>query len=118
MANRPRVRVTPSVTSTVRSSTMTGSEGDLQTNRSDRGVSTGRPPTEIAPRGLLPGCSPNRPRSFNYCGRRPITRRRRPARYTVGLMANPFRLGYLVPEFPRQTHIFFWRECEELRRRG
>lgn len=33
-------------------------------------------------------------------------------------MANPFRLGYLVPEFPRQTHIFFWRECEELRRRG
>jgi glycosyltransferase involved in cell wall biosynthesis len=32
-------------------------------------------------------------------------------------MSNPFRLGYLVPEFPRQTHIFFWRECEELRRR-
>lgn len=29
-----------------------------------------------------------------------------------------FRLGYLVPEFPRQTHIFFWRECEQLRRRG
>lgn len=25
-------------------------------------------------------------------------------------------LGYLVPEFPRQTHIFFWRECEQLRR--
>jgi glycosyltransferase involved in cell wall biosynthesis len=33
-------------------------------------------------------------------------------------MSIPFRLGYLVPEFPRQTHIFFWRECEELRRRG
>jgi glycosyltransferase involved in cell wall biosynthesis len=33
-------------------------------------------------------------------------------------MSNPFRLGYLVPEFPRQTHIFFWRECEQLRRRG
>lgn len=33
-------------------------------------------------------------------------------------MSSPFRLGYLVPEFPRQTHIFFWRECEQLRRRG
>jgi glycosyltransferase involved in cell wall biosynthesis len=33
-------------------------------------------------------------------------------------MSAPFRLGYLVPEFPRQTHIFFWRECEQLRRRG
>jgi len=31
-------------------------------------------------------------------------------------MSAPFRLGYLVPEFPRQTHIFFWRECEELRK--
>jgi glycosyltransferase involved in cell wall biosynthesis len=33
-------------------------------------------------------------------------------------MCIPFRLGYLVPEFPRQTHIFFWRECEQLRGRG
>jgi colanic acid/amylovoran biosynthesis glycosyltransferase len=33
-------------------------------------------------------------------------------------MPHLFRLGYLVPEFPRQTHIFFWRECEQLRRRG
>ena len=33
-------------------------------------------------------------------------------------MSEPFRLGYLVPEFPRQTHIFFWRECEELRKLG
>src|SRR5439155_15976752 len=33
-------------------------------------------------------------------------------------MSSPFRLGYLVPEFPRQTHVFFWRECEALRRRG
>jgi glycosyltransferase involved in cell wall biosynthesis len=33
-------------------------------------------------------------------------------------MSSPFRLGYLVPEFPRQTHIFFWRECEQLRQRG
>lgn len=39
-------------------------------------------------------------------------------RYTVRPMSTPFRLGYLVPEFPRQTHIFFWRECEQLRRRG
>jgi len=28
------------------------------------------------------------------------------------------RLGYLVPEFPGQTHAFFWREIQELRRRG
>ncbi|HJZ90817.1 MAG TPA: exopolysaccharide biosynthesis GT4 family glycosyltransferase EpsE [Gemmataceae bacterium] len=33
-------------------------------------------------------------------------------------MSEPFRLGYLVPEFPRQTHVFFWRECEQLGRRG
>lgn len=25
------------------------------------------------------------------------------------------RLGYLVPEFPAQTHAFFWRECRALR---
>jgi glycosyltransferase involved in cell wall biosynthesis len=28
------------------------------------------------------------------------------------------RLGYLVPEFPSQTHIFFWREIEALRIAG
>lgn len=28
------------------------------------------------------------------------------------------RLGYLVPEFPSQTHIFFWREIQALRRMG
>jgi colanic acid/amylovoran biosynthesis glycosyltransferase len=28
------------------------------------------------------------------------------------------RLGYLVPEFPGQTHIFFWREVRALRRLG
>lgn len=28
------------------------------------------------------------------------------------------RIGYLVPEFPGQTHIFFWREVEALRRAG
>jgi glycosyltransferase involved in cell wall biosynthesis len=28
------------------------------------------------------------------------------------------RLGYLVPEFPAQTHVFFWREIEALRAAG
>lgn len=28
------------------------------------------------------------------------------------------RIGYFVPEFPGQTHIFFWRELAELRARG
>ncbi|MDT8345991.1 MAG: glycosyltransferase, partial [Thermohalobaculum sp.] len=28
------------------------------------------------------------------------------------------RLGYLVPEFPGQTHIFFWREIAALKRLG
>lgn len=28
------------------------------------------------------------------------------------------KLGYLVPQFPGQTHIFFWREIAELERRG
>jgi colanic acid/amylovoran biosynthesis glycosyltransferase len=28
------------------------------------------------------------------------------------------RLGYLIPEFPGQTHIFFWREIQALRRLG
>ena len=27
-------------------------------------------------------------------------------------------IGYLVPEFPGQTHIFFWREIQELRQFG
>ena len=26
------------------------------------------------------------------------------------------RLGYVVPEFPGQTHGFFWRELDVLRR--
>lgn len=30
----------------------------------------------------------------------------------------PMRLGYLVPEFPGQTHIFFWREIAELKQMG
>jgi glycosyltransferase involved in cell wall biosynthesis len=30
----------------------------------------------------------------------------------------PVRIGYLIPQFPAQTHIFFWRELEELRRLG
>ncbi len=28
------------------------------------------------------------------------------------------KLGYLVPQFPGQTHIFFWREIAELEKRG
>lgn len=32
--------------------------------------------------------------------------------------AYPMRLGYLVPQFPGQTHIFFWREIAELEARG
>src|ERR1700686_2728263 len=28
------------------------------------------------------------------------------------------RIGYLVPEFPSQTHIFFWREIQALRDLG
>lgn len=30
----------------------------------------------------------------------------------------PMRIGYLVPEFPAQTHIFFWREISALREEG
>jgi len=28
------------------------------------------------------------------------------------------RLGYLVPDFPTQTHVFFWREIQALREMG
>lgn len=28
------------------------------------------------------------------------------------------KIGYLVPQFPGQTHIFFWREIAELQKRG
>lgn len=27
-------------------------------------------------------------------------------------------IGYLIPEFPGQTHVFFWREIQALRRLG
>jgi len=33
-------------------------------------------------------------------------------------MVAPAKLGYLVPQFPGQTHIFFWREIRELENRG
>lgn len=33
-------------------------------------------------------------------------------------MTAPLRLGYLVPQFPGQTHIFFWRELAALEARG
>lgn len=32
--------------------------------------------------------------------------------------SKPRRIGYLVPEFPAQTHIFFWREISALREAG
>ena len=31
---------------------------------------------------------------------------------------NPPKIGYLVPQFPGQTHIFFWREIAEIEKRG
>ncbi|MBA4265115.1 MAG: colanic acid biosynthesis glycosyltransferase WcaL [Comamonadaceae bacterium] len=33
-------------------------------------------------------------------------------------MTAPVKLGYLIPQFPGQTHAFFWREISELERRG
>lgn len=33
-------------------------------------------------------------------------------------MPEPLNLGYLVPQFPGQTHIFFWREIADLERLG
>ena len=30
----------------------------------------------------------------------------------------PVKIGYLVPEFPNQTHIIFWREITLLREMG
>lgn len=30
----------------------------------------------------------------------------------------PLRLGYLVPQFPGQTHMFFWREIRALEKLG
>ncbi|WP_297778842.1 exopolysaccharide biosynthesis GT4 family glycosyltransferase EpsE [uncultured Roseovarius sp.] len=33
-------------------------------------------------------------------------------------MPDPLNLGYLVPQFPGQTHIFFWREIANLERLG
>jgi len=33
-------------------------------------------------------------------------------------MTAPRQIGYLVPQFPGQTHIFFWREINELSARG
>lgn len=33
-------------------------------------------------------------------------------------MTQPLRIGYIVPEFPGQTHIFFWREIQALEAMG
>src|SRR3981081_400589 len=34
------------------------------------------------------------------------------------MISTTMRIGYLVPEFPSQTHIFFWREIQALRSLG
>lgn len=33
-------------------------------------------------------------------------------------MTQPLRIGYIVPQFPGQTHIFFWREIQALEAMG
>ena len=33
-------------------------------------------------------------------------------------MSQRLRIGYLVPQFPGQTHIFFWREVQALEAMG
>ena len=33
-------------------------------------------------------------------------------------MRDNLKIGYLIPQFPGQTHIFFWRELMELEKRG
>lgn len=33
-------------------------------------------------------------------------------------MTHPLRIGYIVPQFPGQTHIFFWREIKALEAMG
>jgi glycosyltransferase involved in cell wall biosynthesis len=33
-------------------------------------------------------------------------------------VSHPLRIGYIVPEFPGQTHIFFWREIQALEAMG
>ncbi len=33
-------------------------------------------------------------------------------------MNEKLKIGYLVPQFPGQTHIFFWRELQELEKQG
>lgn len=33
-------------------------------------------------------------------------------------MSGTLKIGYLVPQFPGQTHIFFWRELRELEKLG
>ena len=33
-------------------------------------------------------------------------------------MSHKLRIGYVVPQFPGQTHIFFWREVRALEAMG
>lgn len=37
---------------------------------------------------------------------------------TLGEATSSMRIGYLVPEFPGQTHTFYWREIEGLKHSG
>ena len=46
----------------------------------------------------------------------PLTRRLIGARLRSSLPHRDMKIGYLVPEFPGQTHAFFWREIRELER--
>ncbi len=38
--------------------------------------------------------------------------------YLVMDLKTVTKIGYLVPQFPGQTHIFFWREIAEMEKRG
>jgi hypothetical protein len=74
---------------------------------------------EIPPyhdRGTKPGCADRR--ADGKAPRAPAQNEGFPIRadsLTFGIVR---RVGYLVPEFPGQTHIFFWREHQGLLARG
>jgi glycosyltransferase involved in cell wall biosynthesis len=38
--------------------------------------------------------------------------------YRENHVSRPLRIGYIVPQFPGQTHIFFWREIQALEAMG
>ena len=74
---------------------------------------------------LLPHAIPSRTRRFTQydMANRPVDRNS----YCVSLphvyaysreRSDMAQIGYLVPEFPGQTHNFFWREIQALRNMG